>query len=142
MAYASEDDLRGYVSDDAVLPTDPEDMAAMLHAASRDVDALLAPLAVDADEGLKVSGALAAGLSAAQAAALVRACCAAAEWRLVQGDEELVGGADGIASVGGISFTGGPLPRPPGPKVIEELAGLLPVRSGTVAPDEPAADAP
>jgi len=57
---------------------------------------------------------------------------AAAAWRLVMDESDLVGEDDGIRAMAGISF--GPARRPPGPAVEEELAGYgLIQRTGTVS---------
>lgn len=138
--YASAEELAAYVADDDLieLPTytgpgepPPDDAVERLIAdAERDVDRLLALGDRDPVTGLRLTP---AALSAPQRAALSRATCAAAAWRLHAEPEDVAGAADGIASVGGIRLL--PAGRPPGPRPVEELAGFgLPLRSGTVAP--------
>jgi hypothetical protein len=72
-------------------------------------------------------------LTAPQRDALTRATCAAAEYRLVTGEGELIGAEDGIASVAGVvTFSRNPVPRV-APKLLEELAGAgLFLASGTL----------
>jgi hypothetical protein len=81
-------------------------------------------------------------LTAYQGAALSRATCAQAEYRLMRGEEEVSQDVDGISSVGAVSFSLTPPPRI-GPKVAEELAGAgLFLRTGVADPTpEPAAGA-
>ena len=74
-------------------------------------------------------------LTAAQRAALARATCLQALFRLEVDDEDLLG-ADALSAAGGVTF--GPTPRPPSPAAVEALAGYgFAWRSGSVAAPPP-----
>jgi len=76
-----------------------------------------------------------ATLSPAQRAALSRATAAACEFRLAVGPEELTGETDYLS--GELTMLRR-ASRPPGPRVLEELAGFnLIRRSGCALPDPP-----
>lgn len=129
--YASSGDLEEYIAgnDDVVLPVDVE---ALLEQAERDVDLAIGQNIAKLPSGLLLDPAL---LSASQREALARATCAAAEWRLLIDADDLTGGLSVIPST--VTLIGRP-GRPPGPRVLEELAGhALIRRSGTVKPDPP-----
>jgi hypothetical protein len=134
LTYATEQDLEEYLLDAEGIDV-PEGEAAerLLARAEADVDLVLGPIARNATTGRKIDPAT---LTTIQRAALSRATCAAAEWRLAMDEDDLVVQEDGIRAVAGITFA--PMPRPPGPKVLEELAdyGLV-KRSGTVLPTPP-----
>jgi hypothetical protein len=140
--YTDAASVRAYTAPsgvDAELPDPGADEAALnalIEIAERDVDRLLAAVA-PADRtaaGLKLDPLL---LEASQVEALSRATCAAVEWRVLTSEDDLVGAEDAIAAGGGFSF--GAIPRPPGPKVAEELSGFnFAWRSGYAAsPPEP-----
>ena len=139
--YTTADAVRAYTAAsgvDAELPTlNSEDAAldALIELAERDVDRLLGPVA-PADRtaaGLKLEP---LDLEESQRAALSRATAAAVEWRVATSEDDLVGSEDAIVGGGGFNF--GPIPRPPGPKVLEELSGFgFTVRSGSVAAPPP-----
>jgi hypothetical protein len=122
--YASADDLRAYIEDDPlVVVPDDEAIERLLERAEHDVNRVCSvPLGFDLD-----------ALSEAQAAALSRATCAQAEFRLAMSEYELVGADDNVSSVAGVvSFSTRPIPRV-GVKCLEELAGHDLLRySGTV----------
>jgi hypothetical protein len=132
--YATAAELRSYCAASGVaVPGEDADANELLERAERDLDRLLSASYVPNATGRKVDPST---LTIAARAALSRATCAAAEWRLAQEEEELVGATDGVVGVAGLTFAPGPLPRPPGPKVAEELANSgLRVRSGTL-PEE------
>lgn len=131
--YATVEEVRAYVTPEAavLLPTDDAELEALIEVAERDVDRVFSPTVErNAETGLKLTP---ADLTTAQTDALSRATAAAVEWRVLQGEDALVGAEDGIVAAGGVTFS--PMPRPPAPKTIEELSGLgFPWRSGTVAP--------
>ena len=134
LVYATVDDLRAYSADlprDLFNPGDDQ-VERALERAERDVDRAAGPWPVFSN-GRKFDP---PSLTAPQRAALTRATCAAAEFRLIQTEELLVGSDDGISGVpGGVTFANRPLPRI-GPKLIEELAGSgLFLYSGTLAPE-------
>lgn len=132
--YATADELDDYLIDDDLIqtPLDSEHAERVLADGERDVDRLLVAGDRDPDTGLRLS---VEGLSEPQRAALSRATCAAAAWRLHQDPEDLAGVDPGVAGLpGGISLR--PVGRPPGPRPLEELAAHgFPLRSGTVAPE-------
>jgi hypothetical protein len=120
--YATPAEVRAYVTAETavLLPKDDADLEAMIETAELDVDRQLsARLERDPTTGRKLT---LADLSAVQVAALSRATCAAVEWRTLQGEDDLAEADDGTTQVGGLRT--GPMPRPPGPKMIEELAGF------------------
>lgn len=127
--YATPAEVRAYVTDETavLLPKEDADLEAMIETAELDVDRQLsARLERDPTTGRKLT---LANLSAVQVAALSRATAAAVEWRTLQGEDELAEADDGMTQAGGLRT--GPQPRPPAPKMIEELAGFgLPWRSG------------
>lgn len=132
--YATPGDLRDYLDDDDLIADDDlddDEIERVLADAERDVDRLLALGDRDPQTGLRLDP---EGLSEPQRAAVSRATCAAAVWRLGTDPEDVAGLEPGVAGLpGGISLR--EVGRPPGPRPIEELAGFgLPVRSGTVAP--------
>jgi hypothetical protein len=119
--YATPEEVRAYVCMEAavLLPKDDADLEAMIETAEL------------------------ADLSVVQVAALSRATAAAVEWRAMIGEDVLAEGEDGLEAVGSVQL--GETPRPPAPKMIEELAGHgFAWRSGTVAPppEDAAADLP
>lgn len=133
MTYATADELAEYLASNEEVWNAPEgdDAEALIERAELDVDRALGPLDRDPITGLKLDPAT---LTTPQRAALARATCAAAEFRLTQGEEDLVGADDGISSVGSLSFRDGLRPRPPGLKALEELSGFgFEIRSGTVS---------
>jgi hypothetical protein len=129
--YATEEDLAAYVQDsEEVIAPEGDAAERLLLRGENDVDRLLAPIERDETTGRKLDP---DALTAGQQAALSRAVCAACEWRLMIGEDELIGDEGGIQSAAGITFK--PVERPPAPKTLEELSGYgLPIRSGTVAP--------
>jgi hypothetical protein len=127
--YTTEEELRAYVADndEVTLPSDAEPV---LQRAERDVDRALGPYAVDPDTGLKLEPST---LTDAQQAALSRATCAAAEWRLQLGEATLTGDDDDFLPPG---FTQVRTAGRQAPKLLEELAGSgLITWSGTVESD-------
>jgi hypothetical protein len=130
--YATAADLGLYVLDNpgVVLPTDPDAVERLLERAERDVDAVLGAWPLFAS-GLKIDP---AQLDVVQQAALARATCAAAEFRLVLGEEALVGDEDYLPSEVTILRRAANV----SPKMLQELAGTgLVKRSGTALPDPP-----
>lgn len=125
--YATAADLAAYVEPNPDVTTPEGDEAdALLERAERDVDRALGPYPPDSDTGLKLDPTL---LTDAQVAALVRATCAAAEFRLQVGEGALVGDDDYISAELTILRRAGRS----APKLIEELAGTgLLNFSGTV----------
>jgi hypothetical protein len=127
--YATSADLAAYLAatrEDLPAPTDQGALEALLIEAQQDVDVAVGPFPKLAS-GLALDPST---LTAPQQAALRRATCAAAEFRLDSEDES-----------GATEFLAGPLTvgwrgsRPPGPKVIEALAGYGLIRhSGCAAP--------
>jgi hypothetical protein len=128
--YATVADLRAYVLDSGVLVAHDDPSAErVLQRAERDVDRLLGPYPV-LTTGRKRDPVL---LTAPQQQALARATCAAAEFRIAMGEDELVGVEDGIAAAGPVTFSKNPITRV-APKALEELAGSgLVTYSGTVS---------
>jgi len=137
--YASAELLRAYAAPSGVLlPADDAELEALLERAERDVDRLLGPYAVDPLTGLKLDP---LELAPAQAGAVARATCAAAEYRSAIGEDGWIEARDGLTAVGGLSFDLRPLVRA-SPKALEELAGhSLLLRSGCALPDSPEFDA-
>lgn len=136
-SYATPAELRAYLLDNPAVRAPADDAAAerLLQRAEHDVDRQLGTTTRDPVSGLAFGQAALAALSVGQLDALMRATCAAAEFRLLAGEEILVGSEDGIAAVGGLSFSQRP-PRRIAPKVAEELAGSgLVSWSGTVEED-------
>ena len=88
--YATSADLAAYVADNAEVSA-PSAADALLERAERDVDRVVGPWPVFSN-GRKFDP---PALTAPQRAALSRATCAAAEFRLTIGESELVGGAGG-----------------------------------------------
>ena len=129
--YATTEEVRAYVCIEAavLLPKDDDDLEAMIETAELDVDRILSPsLPRDPVTGRKLT---LADLSVVQVEALSRATCAAVEWRALQTEEALAEGDSGIEAAGSVQFTD--QPRPPAPKMIEELSGHgFAWRSGTV----------
>lgn len=136
--YATPAEVRAYVDAETLplLPKDDADLEAMIVHGELDVDRLLsARIERDPITGRKLT---LADLSAVQVAALSRATAAAVEWRALQGEDALAEADDGVTQAGGLRT--GPQPRPPAPKMIEEMSGFsFPWRSGLVG--TPAADA-
>lgn len=138
--YATIPDLRDYTArtlDPGHLPADPVELEALLEQAERDVDrAAGGPLHPGRRRRFDP-----AALTAAQAEALARATCAAVEFRVLQGEESLVGGDDGIRQAGSLTLAPRAMLPRRSPKVLEELAGFgLVGRAGMpVTPDPPAA---
>jgi hypothetical protein len=132
--YATGEALRRYlaVGPDALatqVPTDDDDMRRLLRRAERDVDNVLGR-AVLLPNGRKLAPVT---LTGAQRDALARATCAAAEQRLVAGEDALVGDDEFIPN--GMA-TLRQLVRP-APKIFEELVGSGLLRwSGIAAPDD------
>lgn len=118
--YATQAELEAYA--DIVFDV-PADAEAVLERAERDVDAIVGPWLVESN-GLKFGAPAAAnekGLEAWQVAALSRATCAQAQYRLAKGEPFFVEGQ--YESVRGPDFSvTGKLPYI-GPKVWRELAG-------------------
>ena len=138
--YATPDQLRAYLAgrvDIDGLATPPPDLdddtlAELLDRAERDVDRVVGPWPLYAS-GRKFDPAT---LPLPARDALSRAACAAAEYRLTEGETDLIGETDFLPPEVGTILRRGPRV---GPKVIEELAGSGLLRySGTVTPDEPA----
>lgn len=132
--YATSADLTAYLQNDGLSVPDGA-VEALLDQAQEDVDRAVGAFPKLAS-GLVFDPTL---LAAAQQDALRRATCAAAEYRLATEDE----------AIGASEFLSGPVtlawrgPRPPGPKVLEALAGHgLFRRSGCAQPTpEPPRDA-
>ncbi len=103
--------------------------------AERDVDRAIGGPPIPLATGLRLDPTT---LPAAQRAALSRAVGAAVEYRLSIDPEALVGADDFLP--GGDLTVLRRASRPPGPRVLEELAGYgLVKRSGCALPDPPAA---
>jgi hypothetical protein len=139
--YATAEDFRDYVRDvpaDTLAVPHDEAIERLLERAERDVDRIAAGPLPPLETGRKFD---LDDLTEAQADALKRATCAAAEWRLAMGEAELIAADDGVAQVGGlITLTTRPVERV-APKLREELAGSgLFLYSGTLRP-EPEAEA-
>lgn len=134
--YATAADLRSYARDSGVtVPADDADAERVLDRAEIDVDLIAGPWPY-LSTGRKFDPPT---LPVTAFQALRRGTCAQALFRLAQGEELLIGTADGIAAIGGIAFSSSPLPRI-GPRVWEELAGHgLMVRSGIAADFDAAA---
>lgn len=137
--YATVEEVRSLVGSETLplLPADDGDLEALIDRAELDVDAVLsARIERDPVTGRKLR---LQDLSAVQVAALSRATSAALEWRILQGEEGLAEGDDGLKAVGPLTF--GTPPRPPADAMLEQLAGHgFPWRSGTVG--TPPEDAP
>lgn len=121
--YCSVAFARSYCEDSGVaLPAQDAEVERLIARGQRDVDGLIGPHLRDPTTGLKLDPVT---LSVAQASALARATAAAVEWRVAQGEENLLGIDDGTTNiaVAGLTMGLGPGPRPPGPKVAEELRG-------------------
>ncbi len=127
--YATTAELTAYLDENADASVGNADADKLLERAERDVDRVIGPYTVNATTGLKLTP---ASLTSVQRAALSRATCAAAEYRLVLGEAELVGDdvllpvmLQPIRTAGRVA-----------PKILEELAGSgLITWSGTVATD-------
>jgi len=124
--YAVAGDLTVYLASRPDLAA-PADVEVLLREAEQDVD-----IAIGAFPKLASGLALdPATLTAVQVDALRRATVFAAEFRLETGDE-LVGATEYVAGPLSVAWRGS---RPPGPKVLEALAGHgLYRRSGCAAP--------
>lgn len=140
--YATVEDFRSYAADilrSGEIPADDDAAERLIARAEQDVDrAIGGPPHADTDRRVDP-----ATIPAAQVAALSRATCAAAIFRIVQRERVLVGADDGLISAGSIQFRQiGWLPRQ-SPVMLEELAGYgLLQRSGSAQPDvdEPVSD--
>ncbi len=120
MTYATLDDLRA-VAAAYSLPDDDATSLRALDLASHDLDRHLgATYALDLQ-------------TPERAAALVDACAIQAAFRLAQGGSIMLGEDEGLASVGGVTFSLRE-PRRLSAEAVERVAGLgLYARSGTVA---------
>jgi hypothetical protein len=120
VSYASPDDLQPWIHYYGVsFPSDPE---RLLRLATADVQRHLGAMW---DIG---------SLEVEQAQALRDATSVQAAFRIAQGTETLLGVDDGVAAVGGMSFSVRPIPRF-SVEASELLAGIgLYVRSATVEP--------
>lgn len=114
--YATAADLASYVADNTEVGV-PTGVAAdrLLERAERDVDRVVGPWPVFSN-GRKFDP---PSLTAPQRAALSRATCAAAEFRLTIGESELVGDDDYLPALLTPLRTAGRT----SPKMLEELAG-------------------
>lgn len=123
--YATQTDFEAYVEG---WDTDnPEALARLLERAERDIDALAVTM-TPLDSGLKFDP---EDMTAADAAVLMRATCAQAEYRFLMGEEHFAKAQ--FDRVGGPDFTTeGRLPYI-GPKVFRELAGtgVIPMSTTT-----------
>jgi len=128
--YASANDLASYlaaIDSDLRPPTSPAAVEQLLTAAEQDVDRVVGAWP-KLPSGLALAPAL---LTPAQQAAVTRATCAAAEFRLASGDE-VVGASEFLSGSLTLAWRG---PRPPGQRVAEELSGFgLIRRSGCALP--------
>src|SRR5690349_18452099 len=117
--YATADDLQAYVTGNPAV-TLPQDIDALLERAERRVDALVGPHDRDSTGRKFVVN----ELTTAQAAALSRATCAAAEHELLAGPSTIVGSDDFIYGThdGNVSVLRRASRTPP--KVLEELEGF------------------
>ena len=127
--YATAADLAPYVADNPDVPMPDDDAAErLLERAEGDVDRVCGPWPI-LSTGRKFDPPT---LPVTSRVALSRATCAAAEYRLMVGEGELVGDAEYLPAM----LT---LVRPAGrisPRMVEELSGFgLIIYSGTVAPD-------
>ncbi len=126
--YALAADLRAYlVARPDLAASLPADVEGLLREAEQDVDIAIGPYPKLAS-GLALDPTL---LLPGQVDALRRATIFAAEFRL-EADDELVGASEFVAGGLAVAWRGG---RPPGPKVLEALAGHgLYRRSGCALP--------
>lgn len=85
--YTSNSDFEAYVP--GWVTDSPTALTALLERAERDVDAFLGPLPTRSATGLKLDP---TALQDWEAAALSRAVCAQAEYRLLTGEAKLAGG--------------------------------------------------
>lgn len=137
--YAGAELLRAYcAASGVVLPATAAELDALIERAERDIDRLLGPYPIDPLTGLKLDP---LEVTPAQAGALARATCAAAEYRVAVGEDAWIEARDGLTAVGGLSFDLRPLPRV-APKALEELSGhALLLRSGCALADPLEVDA-
>jgi len=128
--YAAASDLASYlagIDSDLRPPTGAAAVEALLTAAEQDVDRVCGAYP-KLPTGLVFAPAL---LTLPQQDALRRATCAAAEFRIASGDE-VIGASEFLSGNLQLAWRG---PRPPGQRVLEELAGYgLIRRSGCAAP--------
>lgn len=127
--YATAAQLADYVLDNEDVSAPQGDAAErLLRRAERDVDRVVGPWPI-LSTGLRFDPGM---LPVTAREALARATCAAAEFRLLVGESELVGDADYVPEQVRLLRAA---PRI-APKILEELAGHgLIVTSYTVAPD-------
>jgi hypothetical protein len=130
--YASHNDLINMMlgNDAAEIPDDEDVVTAVLMRAERRVDALLGPIPVQPDTGLKLDP---AALTPEQQNALARATAAMGEHELTVSREFLAGGDEFVGA--GLVQVRGPLRMPP--SVLEELAGHGLVRTSYCAGPTP-----
>lgn len=130
--YASDEQVRAYLSENPELEV-PADLAPLIGHGERDVDRAIGGPPILLATGLRLDPTL---LSTAQRGALSRAVGAAVEFRLML-DAETLTGADDFVPGGEVTLIRR-ASRPPGPRVLEELAGFgLVRRSGCALPDPP-----
>lgn len=129
--YTSNSDFEAYVP--GWVTDSPSALTAFLERAERDVDAFLGPIPTRSATGLKLDP---AALQDWEAAALSRAVCAQAEYRLLAGESKLAGGGI-VKREKGPDFereydtstgTGSPGSSLIGPKVRVELAPIRHLR--------------
>lgn len=127
--YATPAQVRAYVQGSGVIvPADDGEVGRLIERAEREIDLVLGPWPRFSN-GRKLDP---PALSVTAREALQRATAAQVEFDSAMGADVLVGAQDGIAAIGGISFSRDPLPRT-APRAVEELAGHgLLIRSGTV----------
>lgn len=126
--YATAADLAAFITDTADVIA-PEGGAAerLLQRAERDVDRVCGPWPV-LSTGLKFDPPT---LPVTSRAALSRATCAACEYRLLVGEDELVGDSEYLPAMLSLVRSAGRI----APKMIEELSGHgLMIYSGTALP--------
>lgn len=135
--YATADEFKAYAEDilrPGELPADDAGIERLIARAERDVDnAVGGPPHPDTDRRVDP-----ATISPAQQAALSRATCAAAVFRISQRERVLVGADDGIQTMAGLTFRPASwLPRQ-SPVMLQELSGygLLQHSGSATAPPE------
>ena len=127
--YATAADLRDYAQDSGVMiPADDAEAERLLVRAELDVDLIAGPWPI-LSTGRKFDPPT---LPVTAREALRRSTCAQSVFRIAQGEDELIGVVDDVASFGSLTLRAVTVPRI-GPRAIEELAGHgLLIRSGTL----------